>query len=83
MSMGAKILYHDPFIPKIKRKRQWPVGPELKSQPLTSKIIAAQDAVLITTDHTAVDYNLIAERAKLIIDSRGVYRKPMTNVVKA
>ena len=53
------------------------------AQPLTSRIIAAQDAILITTDHTAVDYNLIAEHAKLIIDSRGVYRKPRTNVVKA
>ncbi|MGP8015881.1 MAG: nucleotide sugar dehydrogenase [Smithella sp.] len=83
MPMGAKILYHDPFIPQMKHARQWLVGPELKSQPLTSKIIAAQDAILITTDHTAVDYNLIAEHAKLIIDSRGVFRKPMTNVVKA
>jgi len=83
LSLGAKISYHDPFVPKIKRARQWPVGPELKSQPLTNKTITAQDALLIITDHSSVDYNLIAQQAKLIIDTRGVYRKPLPNVVKA
>ena len=83
MALGAKISYHDPYVPKIKRLRQWPEGPELKSQPLTAKNIAAQDAVLIITDHTKVDYKLIAKNARLIVDSRGVYRKPLPNLVKA
>jgi len=83
LTMGANISYHDPFVPKIKRARQWPVGPELKSQPLTNKTISGQDAILIITDHTAVDYNLISHHAKLIIDTRGVYRKPLPNLVKA
>jgi len=30
-----------------------------------------------------VDYKLIAKNAKLIIDSRGVYRKHLPNLVKA
>lgn len=47
------------------------------------KTIASQDAVLIITDHSSVDYELVAKHAKLIIDSRGVYRKPLANVVKA
>jgi UDP-N-acetyl-D-glucosamine dehydrogenase len=63
--------------------RQWPEAPVLKSQPLTEKNITAKDAIIIITDHTPVDYKLIAKHAKLIIDSRGVYRKPMKNVVKA
>ena len=63
--------------------RQWPEAPVLKSQPLTEKNITTKDAVIIITDHTSVDYKLIAKHAKLIIDSRGVYRKPMKNVVKA
>ena len=81
--MGAKISYHDPFVPEIKQTRQWPEAPVLKSQPLTEKNITAKDAIMIITDHTPVDYKLIAKHAKLIIDSRGVYRKPMKNVVKA
>lgn len=83
IAMGAKISYHDPYVPTVKRLRQWPDAPEMKSQPLTSRTIAAKDAILIVTDHTSVDYKLIARHAKLIIDSRGVYRKPLPNVVKA
>jgi len=81
--MGAKISYHDPFVPEILHTRQWPEAPVLKSQPLKEKNITDKDAVIIITDHTPVDYKLIAKHAKLIIDSRGVYRKPMKNVVKA
>lgn len=83
IAMGAKISYHDPYVPTIKSLRQWPDAPVLKSQPLTGRTIAARDAILIITDHTSVDYKLIARHAKLIIDSRGVYRKPLPNVVKA
>jgi len=81
--MGAKISYHDPFVPEIPHTRQWPEAPVLKSQPLTEKNITAKDAIIIITDHTPVDYKLIVQHAKLIVDSRGVYRKPMKNVVKA
>jgi len=83
IDMGAQIAYHDPFVPAILPSRNWPKPLALKSQPLTSKAIASWDAVLIITDHTSVDYELIAKHAKLIIDSRGVYRKPLVNVVKA
>lgn len=81
--MGAKISYHDPFVPEIKQTRQWPEAPILKSQPLTNKNIASRDAIIIITDHTPVDYKLIVQHAKLIVDSRGVYRKQFKNVVKA
>jgi len=83
VNLGAGITYHDPFVPVITRSRNWPDPLALTSQPLTKETIASQDAVLIITDHTAVDYDLIARHAKLIIDSRGVYRKPLANVVKA
>lgn len=83
IAMGADICYHDPFVPAIKRLRQWPDSVAMKSQNLTDKTIASKDAILIITDHSSVDYKLIAKHAELIIDSRGVYRKPMPNVVKA
>lgn len=83
MELGAKVSYHDPFVPAMKPTRQWPNAPALKSQPLTAKNIAAQDAIVIVTDHSDVDYDLIAKHAKLIVDTRGIYRKPMKNVIKA
>ena len=45
--------------------------------------LAAHDATLVVTDHTAVDYELVARHAPLIVDTRGVYRAPRPNVVKA
>jgi UDP-N-acetyl-D-glucosamine dehydrogenase len=38
---------------------------------------------VIVTDHSAVDYEVVARHASLIIDTRGVYRTPALNVVKA
>jgi UDP-N-acetyl-D-glucosamine dehydrogenase len=39
--------------------------------------------VVVVTDHSAVDYAMVAEHARLIVDTRGVYRAPRENVVKA
>ena len=37
----------------------------------------------LITDHQNVDYEMLALHAKLIVDTRGVYREPRANVVKA
>ena len=63
--------------------RSWPDLPPLVSPPLTAETLAAQDAVVIVTDHAAVDYALVAARAALVIDTRGIYRQPAPNIVKA
>ncbi len=63
--------------------RTWPELPALASQPLEPEMLAEQDAVLIVTDHTAVDYPMVLEHARLIVDTRGVYREPHGKVVKA
>lgn len=83
VELGAALSYHDPFVPAVARTRHWPEPLALVSRPLTIETIASQDAVLIVTDHSSVDYELVAKHAKLIVDSRGVYRKPLANVVKA
>jgi UDP-N-acetyl-D-glucosamine dehydrogenase len=41
------------------------------------------DLVLIATNHDAFDYNLVLKNAKLIVDTRGVYREPAPNLIKA
>jgi UDP-N-acetyl-D-glucosamine dehydrogenase len=63
--------------------RSWPHLPPLASLPLTKEVLTAHDAVLIVTDHAAVDYDLLLEHAPLIVDTRGVYRKPHPKVIKA
>ncbi|HEX9448224.1 MAG TPA: nucleotide sugar dehydrogenase, partial [Dongiaceae bacterium] len=46
-----------------------------RSTAMTARTIAAADAVLIVTDHDAVDYDLIAAKAKLIVDTRNAMAK--------
>ncbi len=66
---GAQLSYHDPHIPKLPRSRHYKL-PEMKSSALTAEFLAAQDCVVIVTDHTAFDYAFIVEHAKCVIDSR-------------
>jgi UDP-N-acetyl-D-glucosamine dehydrogenase len=55
----------------------------MRSLDLTAATLETQDAVVLVTDHAAVDYGLIARHARLIVDTRGVYRTPAGNVVQA
>jgi UDP-N-acetyl-D-glucosamine dehydrogenase len=83
LEQGARVAYHDPHIAHAPAMRSWPDLPALASVDLTAEVVAGHDAVLIATDHAAVDYELVLAHAKLIIDTRGVFRKPHPNVVKA
>lgn len=74
--LGAKYDYHDPHVPKLQVTRHSPEKSGMASVDLTPENVAKYDVVLIVTDHTKVDYALIAKHAKLIVDSRGVYQHP-------
>jgi len=83
LGLGAEVSYHDPHIPKAPAMRSWSHLPPMESVPLDAAHLGGCDVVLIATDHSTVDYALVAEHAPLIVDSRGVYREPRANVVKA
>jgi UDP-N-acetyl-D-mannosaminuronate dehydrogenase/intein/homing endonuclease len=83
LKLGAEVSYHDPHIPVAPRMRTWPDLPEMRSRELTPDSLASVDAVIIVTDHRAVDYDLVARHAPLVVDTRGVYREARPNVVKA
>ncbi len=83
LERGAEVSYHDPHIPHAPRMRSWPDLPPMESVELTADRLAGCDAVLIATDHSAVDYELVARSAPLIVDTRGVYRDRRPNVVRA
>ena len=70
--LGAEVSYHDPHIPEIGPTRRHPDKRGLRSIPLSPATLSAQDAVLIVTDHAAVDYAAILAHARLVIDTRGV-----------
>ena len=81
--LGAEISYHDPHIPVAPSMRSWKDLEPQKSIELTSDSLAAQDAVIIVTDHTDIDYKLILEHAQLVVDTRGVYPPRHPKVIHA
>jgi UDP-N-acetyl-D-glucosamine dehydrogenase len=70
---GALLSYNDPHVPKLPSMRHHKV-PDLTSQPLTPDFLAAQDCVLIATDHSAYDYGFIVQHAQLVVDTRNATR---------
>jgi UDP-N-acetyl-D-glucosamine dehydrogenase len=78
---GAEVAYSDPHVPVFPKMREHNF--ELNSVVLNPKSIASYDAVVLTTNHDLFNYQEIASHARLVIDSRGVYRTGGTNIVKA
>ncbi len=64
-AQGAEVSYHDPHVPDLTHE-----GFDLRSIPLTETAVAAADCVLIVTNHSSLDWNLIAQHASLIVDAR-------------
>jgi UDP-N-acetyl-D-glucosamine dehydrogenase len=81
----ADVGFHDPFVPEIPPTREHAAFTGLKSLPLTAALLKAQDAVLIVTNHDAIDYALIATEAPLVIDTRNALAAAVRrdNIVKA
>ncbi|KAF0150361.1 MAG: wbpA [Ignavibacteria bacterium] len=70
---GAEVKYSDPFVAKLPPTRKYQY--EMESVELTAVSVKSFDVVLLSTDHDSFDYNLIAENAKLIIDTRNALEK--------
>ncbi len=69
LERGAKLSYNDPHVLRLPKMRHHDV-PDMVSQPLTAEYLAAQDCVLIATDHSAYDFDFIVKHSRLIIDTR-------------
>ena len=67
---GARVDYHDPYIPVLPVTREHAALSGRKSARLDADSLAGYQAVLIATDHDSVDYGLIARAAKLVVDTR-------------
>ena len=72
--LGAEIHYHDPHVPVL-------ADFGLSNEPLEEAMKDAE-LVLIVTAHPGVDYDLVARRARLVVDLRGVTRSTAGNVVR-
>jgi len=70
VKFGAQVDYHDPHVPVIKDKREYPQFVGKESVALSAENLARYDCVLISTDHDTVDYELVRANANLVVDTR-------------
>ena len=64
---GADVEYHDPHVPRIEED-----GTAWESVELTDERLSGADAVVIATDHSAVDYGRVLDLAPVVVDARHV-----------
>ncbi len=64
--LGAELRYHDPHVPSLPEFGLDSVGVE--------QALDGADLALIVTAHPSVDHELIAARAPIVVDLRGVTR---------
>ncbi len=74
---GAKVDYHDPYFPRLHRMREYDF--KLTSVPLTPETLSTYSAVVIATDHSSFDYDLIVRHASLVIDTRNATHAVQVN----
>ncbi len=67
---GARVTYHDPLVPQI----TVPNPGVLDSVALTEEALSGVDCVVLTTDHSSVDYARVLRCAPLIVDTRNRLR---------
>ena len=68
---GANVCYHDPYVATVKED-----GLSLISVPLTAETLKGADCVIVVTDHSDVDYGLVARHSRAVVDTRHVLPRP-------
>jgi len=76
---GAVVSYYDPYLPFLKIN-----DIDLTSVKFSKETFKNADCVVIVTDHSNVDYDLVARHARLIVDTRNVLKsaKDRSNIIR-
>jgi UDP-N-acetyl-D-glucosamine dehydrogenase len=71
---GAKVSYHDPYIPVIRTGREHAELSGRESLTWDAALAGGHDAALIVTDHGSVDYAALVAALPLVVDTRNATR---------
>jgi UDP-N-acetyl-D-glucosamine dehydrogenase len=66
MQKGARVSYHDPYVPKLRLHND----ERIESTAYSPQLLANADCVVIVTDHGSYDWGEVAAHARLIVDTR-------------
>jgi len=64
---GANVVYHDPYVRSFSED-----GASRRSVPLDAETVKGADCVVIVTDHSNIDYDLLRRHGRVIVDTRNV-----------
>ena len=67
---GAEVSYYDPYIAEYREHGAVEKG----LTELTAETVKAADLVMVTTAHTTVDYQMVADNAQLIFDTKNAMK---------
>jgi UDP-N-acetyl-D-glucosamine dehydrogenase len=70
LAKGADVSYNDPYVSQIDIQ-----GQLLKSCEATEETLGTYDCVVIATDHSAYDCEMILNHSRLVFDAKGITRK--------
>ncbi|OLZ11692.1 nucleotide sugar dehydrogenase [Sulfobacillus thermosulfidooxidans] len=70
---GAHVEFHDPYVPVVKPHTFF--SRQIRSVELTQELLESQDCVVITTDHSCIDYEWVVNHSALVVDSRNATKK--------
>lgn len=70
---GGKAEFHDPHVTEVPSTREHMAIKGRRSVELSEAALKDFDAVVVATDHDAIDYQKIADHALLIVDTRNVF----------
>jgi len=71
--LGSVVDYNDPHVPRTHHMRHYG-DLDMQSVALNPQSLASYDCVLIATHHKVYDWQMIADHAQLIVDTRGAMR---------
>ncbi|NLO91675.1 MAG: nucleotide sugar dehydrogenase [Elusimicrobia bacterium] len=73
----AHVEYHDPYVSCATVE-----GQKMRSVPLTAQSLKKYDCVVIVTNHSCIDYEMLVKNAKLVLDTRNATKRlpPSKNV---
>jgi UDP-N-acetyl-D-glucosamine dehydrogenase len=80
--LGAIVSYHDPYVPEIPQTREYGHLAGKRSITLDFEAVSSIDSVLISTDHTNIDYRALVKWSKLVVDTRNATRSVIEDRAK-
>ena len=66
---GANVTYNDPYVPALNFD-----DVEMQSSPLNENALTKSDCVVVVTDHSQYEWQVVLANAKLIVDTRNALK---------